>query len=165
MRPCLPPRLRLTSDFTHTHCFPFLSNNTAASALHLFVSSGAAPTGTQARVTTSTAARYSVTANQSRLNWSQKAHQARPQRPSSLSALSTDFKLNSAQARSHMGHSHGPGHHHHHDNTFLTSKNTNDAGVKITRIGLYVNVGMAIGKGIGGYVFNSQAFVQLLSAY
>ena len=56
-----------------------------------------------------------------------------------------------------MGHSHGHGHQH--DNTFLTSQNKNDAGVKITRIGLYVNVGMAIGKGIGGYVFNSQAWV------
>jgi len=54
-----------------------------------------------------------------------------------------------------MGHSHG--HHHHHDNTFLTSSNKNDPGVKITRVGLYVNLGMAIAKGAGGYVFNSQA--------
>jgi Co/Zn/Cd efflux system component len=56
------------------------------------------------------------------------------------------------QTRSHAGHSH----HHHHDNTFLLSKNKNDAGVRITRIGLYVNLGMAVSKGFGGYVFNSQ---------
>ncbi|KAI2477611.1 Mitochondrial metal transporter 2 [Pyrenophora tritici-repentis] len=59
------------------------------------------------------------------------------------------------QTRGHAGHSH----HHHHDNTFLLSKNKNDAGVRITRIGLYVNLGMAISKGFGGYVFNSQALV------
>jgi len=57
------------------------------------------------------------------------------------------------QTRSHAGHSH---HHHHHDNTYLVSKNKNDAGVRITRIGLYVNLGMAVGKGVGGYVFHSQ---------
>jgi hypothetical protein len=56
-----------------------------------------------------------------------------------------------------LTHSHGhAGHHHHHDNTFLLSKNKDDAGVRITRIGLYVNLGMAVGKGFGGYVFNSQ---------
>jgi hypothetical protein len=56
------------------------------------------------------------------------------------------------QIRSHSGHSH----HHHHDNAYLTSTNKSDAGVRITRIGLYVNLAMAIGKGIGGYVFHSQ---------
>lgn len=55
------------------------------------------------------------------------------------------------QTRSHAGHSH-----HHHDNSFLLSKNKSDAGVRITRIGLYVNLGMAVSKGFGGYVFNSQ---------
>ncbi|KAI9817834.1 MAG: hypothetical protein M1827_000953 [Pycnora praestabilis] len=60
------------------------------------------------------------------------------------------------QTRAHSGHSHG---HHHHDNTYLTSSNKNDAGVRITRIGLFVNLGMAIGKTIGGYYFNSQALV------
>ncbi|KAH7079328.1 cation efflux family-domain-containing protein [Paraphoma chrysanthemicola] len=60
------------------------------------------------------------------------------------------------QTRSHAGHSH---HHHHHDNTFLLSKNKSDAGVRITRIGLYVNLGMAVSKGFGGYVFNSQALL------
>lgn len=61
------------------------------------------------------------------------------------------------QKRFHMGHSHGHGHHHHHDNTYLTSTNKSDPGVRITRIGLYVNLGMAVGKGVGGVVFNSQA--------
>jgi hypothetical protein len=55
------------------------------------------------------------------------------------------------QKRGHAGH-----HHHVHDNTYLVSKNKHDAGVRITRIGLYVNLGMAVSKGIGGYVFNSQ---------
>ena len=50
-------------------------------------------------------------------------------------------------------------HHHHHDNTYLTSKNKNDAGVRITRIGLYSNLGMAIVKGVGGYAFNSQSMI------
>ena len=57
------------------------------------------------------------------------------------------------QTRSHAGHSHT------HDNVYLTSTNKNDAGVRITRIGLFVNLGMAIGKGIGGYAFHSQALI------
>ncbi|KAL8999481.1 MAG: hypothetical protein Q9169_001686 [Polycauliona sp. 2 TL-2023] len=64
------------------------------------------------------------------------------------------------QNRLHAGHSHSHGHHHHHhDNTYLTSTNKKDAGVRITRIGLYVNLLMAICKGTAGYVFNSQALV------
>jgi Co/Zn/Cd efflux system component len=63
-----------------------------------------------------------------------------------------------AQTRGHFGHSHH-GHHHHHDTTFLTSSDKNDAGVRITRVGLFVNLGMAIAKGVGGYVFNSKAYV------
>ncbi|KAI0512656.1 cation efflux family-domain-containing protein [Xylaria bambusicola] len=65
------------------------------------------------------------------------------------------------QTRTHSGHNHGHGghHHHHHDNVYLTSQNKNDAGVRITRIGLYSNLGMAIAKGVGGYAFNSQAMV------
>jgi Co/Zn/Cd efflux system component len=59
-----------------------------------------------------------------------------------------------SQARSHAGHSH-----HHHDNTYLVSKNKNDAGVRITRIGLFSNLGMAIAKGLGGYAFNSQSMI------
>jgi hypothetical protein len=63
--------------------------------------------------------------------------------------------LAKTQTRSHSGHSH----HHHHDNTYLTSTNKNDAGVRITRIGLYSNLGMAIAKGVGGYAFNSQSMI------
>ena len=67
--------------------------------------------------------------------------------------------MGGTQARQHAGHSHGHGHSHTHDNTYLVSANKSDAGVKITRIGLFVNLGMAIGKGFGGYVFNSQALI------
>ncbi|KAI2630898.1 cation efflux family-domain-containing protein [Hypoxylon sp. NC1633] len=62
------------------------------------------------------------------------------------------------QTRTHSGHKHGHGHHHH-DNVYLTSQNKNDAGVRITRLGLYSNLGMAIAKGVGGYAFNSKAMV------
>lgn len=62
------------------------------------------------------------------------------------------------QTRSHGGHGHGH-HHHHHDNVYLTSQNKNDAGVRITRIGLYANLGMAVAKFVGGYAFSSQAMV------
>ncbi|KAL2155910.1 hypothetical protein VTH82DRAFT_652 [Thermothelomyces myriococcoides] len=72
------------------------------------------------------------------------------------------------QTRGHAGHGHGHHHHHglhhhhhhhHHDNVYLTSTNKNDAGVRITRIGLYSNLGMAIAKGAGGYAFNSQSMI------
>lgn len=62
-----------------------------------------------------------------------------------------------------MGHSHSHAHGHSHDTTLLTG-NKNDAGVRITRIGLYVNIGMAVSKGLGGYMFNSKAYV-LLGVY
>lgn len=81
-------------------------------------------------------------------NWSSTIHRTRYTGPSAMTSHT--------QTRSHAGHSH---HHHHHDNTFLLSKNKNDAGVRITRIGLYVNLGMAVSKGFGGYVFNSQALI------
>jgi len=81
-------------------------------------------------------------------NWASTAHARRIRAPLAMASPT--------QTRSHAGHSH---HHHHHDNTFLLSKNKNDAGVRITRIGLYVNLGMAVSKGVGGYVFNSQALV------
>lgn len=67
----------------------------------------------------------------------------KPRRSSSSIMMAT-------QVRNHGGHQH------HHDNTYLTSRNKNDAGVRITRIGLYVNFCMAIGKGVGGYAFQSQ---------
>lgn len=58
------------------------------------------------------------------------------------------------------GHSHGLfGHHHHHDNTYLTSADKNDPGVRITRIGLLSNLTMAIAKFIGGWAFNSKAMI------
>lgn len=83
----------------------------------------------------------------------------------STSLLASDYALrrqltpimtSTTQARQHSGHAH---HHHHHDNTYLISTNKRDAGVRITRIGLYVNFLMAIGKGLGGYFLNSQALV------
>ncbi|KAI1467167.1 cation efflux family-domain-containing protein [Daldinia caldariorum] len=64
-----------------------------------------------------------------------------------------------SQTRSHSGHKHSHAHHHHHDNVYLTSQNKNDAGVRITRIGLYSNLGMAIAKGAGGYLFSSKAMM------
>lgn len=65
--------------------------------------------------------------------------------------------MSSTQVRSHSGHSHGQSHVH--DNLYLVSSNKKDAGVRITRIGLLVNLSMAIGKGIGGYFFHSQALI------
>lgn len=59
----------------------------------------------------------------------------------------------SCQKRGHAGH------HHHHDNALLISKDKTDPGVRITRIGLWSNLGMAAGKGVGGYMFNSQAMM------
>jgi hypothetical protein len=60
------------------------------------------------------------------------------------------------QIRNHGGHSPARGHA---EKTYIASQNKSDAGVRITRLGLYVNLGMAISKGIGGYFFNSQALV------
>jgi hypothetical protein len=57
------------------------------------------------------------------------------------------------------GHGHGHHHHHHHDNTYLVSANKNDPGVRITRIGLLSNLGMAIAKFVGGWAFNSKAMI------
>jgi divalent metal cation (Fe/Co/Zn/Cd) transporter len=68
-----------------------------------------------------------------------------------LDSLSRTFTM--THSHSHAGHSH------HHDNTYLVSKNKNDAGVRITRIGLYSNLGMALAKGVGGYIFSSQAMI------
>lgn len=60
------------------------------------------------------------------------------------------------QKRAHGHHGH---HHHHHDNVYLTSRNKNDAGVRITRIGLFSNLAAAFAKGAGGYAFGSQALI------
>jgi hypothetical protein len=92
----------------------------------------------------------------SRLQWSHVINHIR--KPAALSAsnnMGQDSPVSLGHARTHMGHSHSHGHQH--DNTYLTSKNKNDPGVRITRIGLYVNLGMAIAKGAGGVIFNSQA--------
>jgi hypothetical protein len=85
------------------------------------------------------------------LQWSGIAHGARNPTYSPLVKMAGSQQ----QVRAHS-HGHG-GHHHHHDTTFLTSTNKNDPGVKITKVGLYVNLGMAVAKGAGGYIFNSQA--------
>ena len=85
------------------------------------------------------------------LNWSTAAHRIRHISPSTVTMSAAQPQT---QTRTHAGHSHHG--HHHHDNTYLVSKNKNDAGVRITRIGLYVNLGMAVSKGVGGYVFHSQ---------
>jgi len=77
---------------------------------------------------------------------------------SSVKRPSPSVSATTRQVRAHAGHSQGSGHHHH-DNTYLISTDKNDAGVKITRVGLYVNLGMAITKGVGGYFLNSQALI------
>ena len=56
------------------------------------------------------------------------------------------------QSRSHSSH-------HHDDNVYLTSTNKRDPAVRITRIGLFSNLAMAVAKGAGGIVFNSQSMV------
>lgn len=106
-----------------------------------------------------TTAATSAAARRSPLQWSHIAHRIRsPSFLPSVGAMAKGPVPAGFQARPHShGHSHGHGHHHHHDNTYLTSSNKSDPGVRITRVGLYVNLGMAIAKGAGGYVFNSQA--------
>ena len=80
--------------------------------------------------------------------------------PSShLRRRSSPMMTSTIPARPHSANSHQHHHHHHHDNTYLVSTNKRDAGVRITRIGLYVNFCMAIGKGLGGYFFNSQSLI------
>ncbi|EME80103.1 uncharacterized protein MYCFIDRAFT_177081 [Pseudocercospora fijiensis CIRAD86] len=79
-------------------------------------------------------------------------------RDSTTLANLTIMSTQTTQKRTHAGHSHRHGHHHHYaDNAYLTSINKNNPGVRITRVGLYINLGMAIAKGAGGYVFNSKA--------
>jgi hypothetical protein len=98
-----------------------------------------------------------------RHNWSLLNHRlsTRPSTSPLPFAGTSSSTVTMEHARSHFGHSHHG--HHHHDNTFLTSTDKNDAGVRITRVGLFVNLGMAIAKGVGGYVFNSKAYVQVPS--
>ena len=77
---------------------------------------------------------------------STSSHSFRP----SITPIMAVTTITQTQIRTHAGHSHN------HDNSYLTSTNKSDAGVRITRIGLFVNLGMAIGKGLGGYYFHSQ---------
>lgn len=52
------------------------------------------------------------------------------------------------------------GHHgHQHDNRYLVSRDQGDPGVRITRVGLYINLLMAGGKAAGGYLLHSQALM------
>jgi len=98
------------------------------------------------------------------LTWTASTNDRKCRDASSFNPLSskattmTSAMTTPMQVRSHSGHSH----HHHHDNAYLTSTNKSDAGVRITRIGLYVNLAMAIGKGIGGYVFHSQGNLSVM---
>ncbi|THW04729.1 hypothetical protein D6D02_00649 [Aureobasidium pullulans] len=91
-----------------------------------------------------------------RHNWTLLNHRIPTRSSTSSLAETSPSSVSMEQTRGHFGHSHH-GHHHHHDTTFLTSTDKNDAGVRITRVGLFVNLGMAIAKGVGGYVFNSKA--------
>ena len=91
--------------------------------------------------------------------WSHIVHRIRKPTASGVSSI----MAKKGQSRTHTGHSHSHGHQH--DNTYLTSKNKGDPGVRITRIGLYVNLGMAIVKGAGGYIFHSQAYVSHVSPF
>lgn len=73
--------------------------------------------------------------------------------------------MSSDRSTAPAGHSHAVGpahshaHSHKHDNVYLMSANRNDAGVRITRAGLFVNLGMAVGKGVGGIIFHSHALL------
>lgn len=82
------------------------------------------------------------------INWSSYPHTSSLRQHPTMATLT---KITTREAHS--------GHHHHHDNSYLVSSNKNDAGVRITRIGLYANLGMAVAKGVGGYAFNSQAMI------
>jgi len=160
MIPRLQYRLRLGVIQSHGR-LPITS--CLLSAANLITSHQPSP-DKQARITTSAARLGPITSRntESRLNWSKTAHSHNPLSRFDL-PMGSEKDIGSGQARGHVGHSHGHGHHHHHDNSFLTSKNRDDPGVRITKIGLYVNVGMAIGKGVGGYVFHSQAYVHPVS--
>lgn len=84
-------------------------------------------------------------------------------RPRPLRARLAVALADHQQTRDHSGHHHhhhGLGHAHSHGaDPYLTSKDRTDPGVRITRVGLYVNLAMVVSKGIGGWVFNSQALV------
>ncbi|KAK9322425.1 cation efflux family-domain-containing protein [Lipomyces orientalis] len=72
-----------------------------------------------------------------------------------------DVKHDHSHTNADHSHSHSifHSHSHTHDSSLLLSDDVTDPGVRITRIGLWVNLGMAVAKGIGGYVFNSKALI------
>ncbi|KAK8161616.1 putative cation efflux family protein [Phyllosticta citrichinensis] len=65
--------------------------------------------------------------------------------------------MTATQTRGHAGHSHG--HHHHTDPSLLLSSDKKDAAVRITRLGLFLNIVLAIGKGVAGYYWNSKMLI------
>ncbi|SMN19026.1 similar to Saccharomyces cerevisiae YPL224C MMT2 Putative metal transporter involved in mitochondrial iron accumulation [Maudiozyma saulgeensis] len=68
-------------------------------------------------------------------------------------------QTNNIASHSH-GHSHGHSHSHSHSNPMLVldaEEIRKNAGVRVTWIGLGINVAIAVGKFIGGIVFHSQA--------
>lgn len=66
-----------------------------------------------------------------------------------------------SHSQTHVTHSHSHSHSHsHHDSVFLVEKGgLKNPALRITWIGLLVNVGIAVGKGVGGVVFHSQALL------
>lgn len=68
--------------------------------------------------------------------------------------------VHSHEHSSDHGHSHGIFHSHSHGhNELLTSGSLSNPAVRITWVGLFVNIGMAASKGVGGVYFHSQALI------
>lgn len=150
--------------FTHVGCNASASTSISAHAYRLLPKRRVLSLSSQRRILTSTSSSTFHNASpkaRSPYQWSHIVHTIRAcptaSRPAATAMATTSSATAAVQKRTHAGHSHAGHHHHHGDNAYLTSKNKNDPGVRITRIGLYVNLGMAIAKGAGGYVFNSKA--------
>ncbi|KAK9242993.1 cation efflux family-domain-containing protein [Lipomyces tetrasporus] len=99
-----------------------------------------------------------------RISLRQEFHSGRSQLSSSGSHKHDhNHDLNHDHSHTTADHSHSHSifhsHSHTHDSSLLLSDDVTDPGVRITRIGLWVNLGMAVAKGIGGYVFNSKALI------
>ncbi|KAI3541817.1 cation efflux family protein [Colletotrichum filicis] len=130
-------RVYQTSSPAASPCDPYLTPS--AARLHLTTSASSLPHLTN----TLTAAKNSS-----------------PSLPATvIMSATTTATMTANPPQSRKSHSHHHHHHHDHDNVYLTSANKNDAGVRITRIGLYSNLGMAFAKGAGGYAFGSQAMI------
>jgi cation diffusion facilitator family transporter len=80
---------------------------------------------------------------------------------SAVNKLGYSQESDHSHPHSGTGHSHLHSHaHSHHENIFLLEKGgLKNPALRITWIGLLVNLGMAIGKGVGGVVFHSQALL------